>query len=514
MDLPQKVIRRFLAPVSERVARYLDGLNVDNDGIARRGKFADRIEHEVLPKARKLIRTGHLPSLLWSEEQKYMPRVLWPASRRSRDVLFEMMSHFERDLSYPKWQPLQGWTDLAKVMEWLGNEYSLKWNSLKTTTSYRFDATGLDLSKGAGLPMMGPKRAQLGPAEAFVNSNSSDAFAVLIGCRTQQSDPKGPPKTRGIWGDPISEWYREIRSFRSAIEETVQHCLDGDICYWYTDEDTLLEWLDHRDWTCAVVLDSTQFDKDVSVWEQAMILTYLAPESPDLAHIIDHAVRSPVLLPDRTVLQRYGGMASGKVFTNIGDGSANVLDILWVLHKMGILKYVSGIVVNGDDVIILFTTMITESNLQKFEDNSTREINPDKCGIDPTGAVFGKKIYLCREGTPTWTRSVFLLLNRLMFTEHVADPAKGTHAYIAIATAAILEPLKNYTWDGIGEKIAGLVKAVDKYPIEQLAGTDELKQAASLYAQEHAYKGMESEEEFTNFLIDSSFYGSIKPLVQ
>jgi hypothetical protein len=485
------------------VVKRMEGLQQDNTGIAKRA-LHDRIVKSVLPAWKRKYRTTKgWPVHLCELEAQYEPRVFWPRSVYKFATLRAQIERFRETAARAD------------------SEYSINIAALLSRmnvvpkTSHALDVTGKDLSKAAALPKFGTKRDQLGAARQYVESiksknQLSSMYSIIPGYRTQQSPPD-EPKVRLINMVPISTWIMELEMARSTIDATVAKCKEKDVpsdfSFFYCDKDTLYEKFAARETqaSCVVVMDSTQYDSTVQATEIQTIYKSLWPEYSHTQLLADYACEASIVMPSGDV-ERRGGIPSGSVTTNFVDGITNVADLQEAYERAGLWKWLTSVIVNGDDIILFFSTRIRKDNVEKVSRYSRRELNPDKSDIKPNTAWFSKQ-YLdpTLEGPCTVG---FRVLNSLMFKEHQRNPITGAREYVAIATSQQIEDMKHHPE---GEYFSRLVKAEDKYPVESFTD-DELREAAEEYLKDHRYEVEHGQlpDSVPDFIakVKSSFYAT------
>lgn len=485
-----EVISRFIPGSLPQVKGFLHNLTIDKNTILTNGPFADKLLHNVWPEVNKIIRSeaNDLPPGLLKLENKYAKFKDTPKSIYSYKMLLEMYSAYEHELRYPSWSLIP----FADYMESSGYE-----NPWLKSSEFTLNLDGLDLSKGAGNPQMGPKKDQLNQALLYADKIEADqktpSYMFLPGFRTQIE------KTRGIWQDPISEYVNEIRAFRSALLKAVDFAKQSkEIRVFYCTPEELHKYLFADSWAYAVVLDAKQFDASVTAWEIDDFLRYLAADYVAIDHVIDHAVRAPLQMPNG-VLRRYGGLASGKVFTNLLDGAVNFRDIHTSFDFIS--RYIGKYFVNGDDIGFLADTIVTEDNVTKASKISARTLEPDKCWYSNDDIWFSK-IYM-RESY--FCKPAYLVLHSCIYRER--DPLEGVlgKGYLAIATAQKCEWLKDHPK---GERIVKLIKAQDKYPIESLDDSI-VKPALEVYRKANSYLEESGQLDQLYKLPEESFYATV-----
>lgn len=517
MNIPYKsVISKFRDHTDStantaKVLQYLEGLNHDNMGIAFRGPLGERILKDVVPEARKIVRMSckKYPKLLSDLEIKYLDRVEWPKSQYSVRVYKETLKTWSNAKLYPTWweDKLVAFKSLEAYADWWKTQ-GLKLPFFQSRR-FEFDTTGRDLSKGAGLPKMGPKRINLGPAVQYANRIKADpttpAWMILCGRRTQQAKP-GVTKSRPILGDPESEWVIEIEAYADAINQASEHAKQDsgkkDVQLGYAPPEVIQKYIFDREWNMAVVLDYTQYGASITAQELQSHLRWFAGDYPAgiVDHIIDHNCRCPFIGPGPELISKIAGGPDGKITTNLIDSSTNMVETDHNITDQKLDRYCIGWLVNGDDIAMLFKTAISDVNLEKLAAKSTRTLNVDKVVRDTDGVWFSKVAYFEKY----YCKPIMLVLNSTIFREHEADPLTGTAAYTAVALAQQVEWLKFHP---DGEKVARLIKKEDKHPIETIPD-EQRKEAEKLYVSKHNWMEDAGQDEAVAQL-STGFYASL-----
>ena len=354
MDYP-KVISKYITCEDQKdIKDYMSWLSRDHTEVLKRGKLADRIEREVVPFVRKLVRTG---SKEWhhdlrTHEIKGLDRMLWPRSILLRSKVREIEEKANRDLREPSRDYLHGRTlrrsDFRSFVETLrenGVEYPLH-----TSTTVEFDTTGLDLSKGAGLPSRGTKKEHLEPALQYHRKIESDpttpAYACLEGTRTQA----GPPDTgkpRIFWMVPVSEWVSEVISCRKAQEKNVEAAHKPE-----SNKDFHVAYCPPQDnWTYMfkmhnpeqyVTLDYEAWDWSVTAYQIVTFQDWLiADDYPLKERRIDYAIHAPLVTPSG-VLSPEGVVHSGMLTTHPQNVGLVTQHNRYLLELQKLLRYLEG----------------------------------------------------------------------------------------------------------------------------------------------------------------------------
>ena len=323
------------------------------------------------------------------------------------------------------------------------------------------------LNKGAGLPKFGKKKDQLASARQYVESIVKPAAdwnklpSIFPGYRTQQSSID-QPKVRLVWQVPIAEWLIECEMYDSAITLTIKENGGNkhELKLFYCEPSEIHSWV--KEWEAVVnhwvSLDATSYDSSVRKSELETGIHYFGHDYQFVDVVVGYTVGAQLVLPEGD-LTREGGMPSGSKGTNLLDGFTNIVDILECLERLGIRKYLKCCLINGDDITLGFATRITNSNLDKLNRYSRREINSDKSVIGEY--VWNSKWYMDEQ---IMTRPIFRVINSAMFKEHQTNPITGSKEYVAIALAQQLLDIEMHPES---EVVLGAFAKADKYPISK-----------------------------------------------
>jgi hypothetical protein len=478
---PKIVISKFLdlsTPNVDKVKvmRFLNMLTKDQEVDLRNGPISDKVEAEVVPLWRKRVRTTAKdlhPDLLRLED-KYLDVIQVSKSEYSYKMLLDMYDAYRTEMVVPSY----GLEPFEKFVETLPENV---WP--RSTTEYEREKllVGVRTDTGSGLPKMGPKRDNLDTAFLYADKIESDvttpAYSFLPGMRTQIG------KTRGIWQDPISEWAAQLRAFKVAISKAVELAKKPAkfIKLHYCTPEEMQKFLFSISADCYCVLDYKQYDRALTAYEIDDFHRYLNGDYAGIDHVIDHMQRGPILMPpDGMPLIRLGGLASGKITTNYFGGAKNAQGgfASWKDQKLD--RYIEGCSFNGDDNVWLFSTWITDANLEKFAKYShPRVLEPDKCWISNSSAWYSKVLYTsewyCKPGS--------LVLHSVIHRERELTEEALSKGYVAIGTASKVEWLRGHP---DGEYLASEIKKRDKYPIETLDDSI-LNPAYIHYSKSHSF---------------------------
>jgi hypothetical protein len=420
-------------PVGPKVTEYLRNLTIDNTGVVER-KISERVRKFVIPEVTKVFRTTNLPSGLDAIEKKYKERVEWPRSIYKYNILKEQCEAFSNIQDLLPWK-----------LEYL-DAYTHPW---KPSDSYNLDLSlernRRSLTKGAGLPTMGPKKEHLSDAKLYVeekikpNPILENCWSILPGVRTQQSHPDDP-KVRLVWGTPISYWLLECMAVDSALNNTQSSISsDHDVFVFYTQPEEFGKWVRNRgDVVEWVNLDASQFDASVTASELEQVVKYFCPNFEFASLVTEYLQRADLLMPEG-IISRTGGMPSGSKFTNLGNGLVNVLDIINSFRRYKLDKFISGIAVNGDDITVGLTTKLEGSNLEKISHESLRTLSTDKSVLG--NFVWNSKWYIDSE---IMTRPIWRVINSTMYSERQKSAIFGSKEYIELALASQLLDIEGH----------------------------------------------------------------------
>lgn len=479
----------------ERLRKRMDALMIDNLGIVKR-PGADKIEREVLPMMRKYYRTTTLPPELNLLEAHFLEKVLYPRSRYSYEVLRDSTKSYDetagKNATYTKGPELL-------------KQFSFQW---RPSTLFKFNPdtprAKRALKHAAGLPTFGTKKEALQGViqynERVVKPSPKLArcYSVLPGYRTQQS-PLDKPKVRLVWSIPAHIWHLESEALSSCIDNTIAAWHDElDISLFYTDPAHIHEWFKECDsTTCWWATDAKQFDSTVQSCELAHAWHYLAGGYEYVDLLADYSAKSDIVMPSG-IFSRDGGMPSGSLITNIGDGLVNIIDALEVLDRMKLLRYLSKILVNGDDMSLGFSTKLTEDNLKTYQKYTRRVIEPDKSALTHQSMINSKWYF----DFDMYTRPIFRAINSLMFKEAESDPLTGSREYVAIARAQIMKDIEMHPYF---DYFAGLMRKIEKYSWAEIEGSPRFKESVDKYVDSHDYLATSTSDEFVSSLRKSRY---------
>jgi hypothetical protein len=458
---------------SEFVKKYLSNIQLDNDGRVER-KLAPKIRSEVIPLARKLLRTTKLPPGLNFQEEKYLERVEWPRSVYKYKILREQCDAFANVVDS---KPLN-----------IDTPFTHPWNKSESyTLDLSLERNRRSLPKGNSLPNGGTKKENIDESKLYneqklkPNPTLENCYSIMPGVRTQQSHPDDP-KVRLVWGTPGHWWLIECEAFDSALSKTIERAgkAETDIFVFYTEPSKLEKWVKDKSGEVSewVNLDASQFDSTVTASEIRQMVEYFAPDYEFRDLVANYLCEASLVMPEGD-LSRSGGQPSGSKTTNLFDGFCNTYDLIEALARYKLDRYIKCICVNGDDITIGLSTKLSKDNLEKISHASRRNIHPDKSVSGDY--VWNSKLYVDEN---LMTRPVFRVLNSLMYSERERSSIAGSKEYIEIATAQQLKDIENHPF---GIDIIKAVAKITKYHISTFSD-EQLDPALDLYIDLHSYQ--------------------------
>ena len=460
---------------SAEVQKRLHSMTLSNEGIARRQMY-DSVKRHIIPWARKMVRTIDIPSDLAAIEIKNLERVDWPRSVYRYDVLKNAAWRYA---DAPVGEPYG-------ELSWLDTFD----HPFEQSTAFGFDETlGRNkraLKKANSLRDFGTKGDHLSEFPQITKSwlekgtFAQEAPSIFPGWRTQQSPPD-EPKVRMVHRFPGAAWYVECEAFDDGLTKTIDHDKEEklNVKKFYERPEGIKSWVQEH-WSNVVEwvsFDATSYDVTVHGAEVSNSVRYLAGDFEYVDQLAEYITTASIVMPEGDI-HRVGGMPSGSKQTNYGDAYTNISDLEEVLRRLKLWRYVICILVNGDDITIGFSTRLSKPNLEKIKRYSRRDYNIDKFGQGRF--VLNSKWYI---DDSIMTRSIFRVINSMMFKEHQSNPISGSKEYIAVAIAQQLEDVREHP---LGLDLAKQVKSHDKYPIETF-DQQQLEEAHSAWFDDHIW---------------------------
>jgi hypothetical protein len=270
-------------------------------------------------------------------------------------------------------------------------------------------------------------------------------YASFSGIRTQQAKLWKPPnkieaKVRVINMVPAPVFCVEYELVKGLIAEMTVNTNIGrhiPIFTYYCDfPDSLKNFISlAKKSQSIVVLDFSGFDHSIQQNEQLADYNVFVCESPAREFMMQYATYAPLIHP-WGLLQRTRGRLSGLVSTNAFNCMDNVCDMLQALRRSGLLSYLVGVMVNGDDIILFFSTSVTVGTINRVSRFSAHILSADKCGYAPHSAYYGKRYWDAELGLQC--SSIAKAINSMCFVERSSDIIKAGKEYTYLAVGEIL----------------------------------------------------------------------------
>jgi hypothetical protein len=310
-----------------------------------------------------------------------------------------------------------------------------------------------------------------------------------------------------------ADWIIGIEAVASALTLTdEQISSEHRIFVYHTQPEMYAKWYAH--WSSEVVtwvsLDWENFDATIEGAEEEAASNKFSPDYEFLDLRNNWLKYASIMHPWGTITPE-GGKKSGDIGTNLFGGWENVMDTLEALESMNLLRFVVCIGVNGDDIVIGFSTIITAENLEKISQRSRHTLNVSKVEYE-LGGVWSNKLIIVEydenESGYTCCTPVWLLWNNMKYEERrktLPDEVsyRALQALIMCSqTEKIVIP--NYEHP-VGTEILRLIESLDKYHPSEL-DDDEVRPAAALLASDWEWKGVQSEDEVLDYVKNTRYY--------
>jgi len=489
--------------------RKLDGLKHDNlTPIFRSNKYGERMLKSLSEWYFKLFddRLKELPYGLQTVEKKFAERIPNPKSIFVADKYREECETLGQSSG-----PGQRET-LAAAMQ-------IRKNLFKADLSsglVEFKLPSSVANKSSGAPDFMAKKAWFAdPSKKQFLANLwktirrriqmawEMVYASFSGCRTQQAKKWKPPKeiepkVRVINMVPAEIFYIEFRLVRGVIDNATRLFNIGKlfpIYVYYADMKVTAEAFGKEVSRAksVTVLDMRAFDHFVRDYEQEADYRCFTEAGPVQDFMVKYANTAELIHP-WGVLQRKEGRLSGLVSTNIFNGIDNVCDVYQAAQKCGMASWISAIFVNGDDIIVLWNTVVTEKEIVRLSKHMARFCETDKCWYSTSDAFYCKRYWWESKHASAIAKAI----NSIAFTERDSTIVKAGKEYTWFATAQIVKDVgSDHPW---WEEFRKQVASLQKYHYADL-DPKRLKQAAVAYYEGHKTTGdepMPSEQELVS----------------
>ena len=485
-----------------RIQTFLASLAVDNPSVNTR-PFAKRLDDNAYKKFNKLLNATKLPPLLAKQEKIFKDRREWPSSQHF--VIFYKPAIMAYESA------VEG-TPYAKdfIEEYFSGEHPFEAGS-----EHNFDPESkrvrINLKKNGGCPHGETKGKALSEAIKYVNETIKSAndwnlcWSTISGLRTQPAPP-GESKSRLIHMVSTADWVIGLEAVASALSNTDEKISpDKRIFLFHTEPELYKEWYSH--WDSEVVqwvsLDWEQFDVTIEGAEEEAASNYFSPNYEFLDLRNNWLKYASIMHPWGTITPS-GGKKSGDVGTNLFGSWENIEDLLEALEGLNLLRFVVCIGVNGDDIVIGFSTQITEANLEKINNRSRHTLNVGKVEYEHDG-IWSNKLVIVDDicCTPFWR-----VWNNMKYEERskTLPDEVSYQALQALTISSQLEKLVIQDYEHpCGIKILAIIDDLDKYHPSSIDDS-ELGPASEHLAGTWEWKGVSSGEEVLDYVKNTRYY--------
>jgi hypothetical protein len=466
---------------SDDIDRRLESLRQPNPVVLWRGGFKHEHKRTAWFNGLKRIYRAQgngLPNLLQSLEEKYQERLGWQKSATSYEPLREIVMEYELSLGFEPYKIVQEGWNFMPISKFL-------------VTDHSFDIIDADMSKSAGLPKFGSKKDNLAAGRQYVEQVVkpdpviSNLPAAFLGWRSQLA-PIGEVDMRDINMIPMARWLLAREGPAKATRLMKEHWIYSDTTptevafsppeRWY--ELFANKAPEVKMWA---VFDAKHYNKSVRAEEIVYYNEITLGDWEFRPLLEEYSIYSEIQTPDGFI-ERKGGTLSGLQETSAQNSATNVADIV---NSLGpIREHIVLIIVNGDDIVVGFKTVIDKSNINALAKSSLREFNIDKTVRDTSDTWFSKQYLSTSFRGPT--KPIFLVGISVTVQERSSDPATTGKEYTAIAANAQLNYLEHHPF---GDQVVKLYRSIDKYPLDDLVASsgERVYSAARKYIERNSW---------------------------
>lgn len=216
----------------------------------------------------------------------------------------------------------------------------------------------IKLEKSSGLPMCDTKGAafELDLRRAQECLSQDKPFPPCVAYHRIQFGEEGP-KTRLVWGYPLSATLVEARFARPLIEHYLSS--ESPMAFGYRKIELSAVTQHLRNCGLVYCLDYSKFDSSIQSEFLGFAFDVLKThfdldEEEEIAwkRVVSYFIHTTILMPDGFVYQKHGGVPSGSYFTQMVDSIVNFLAVQYVSLRETNRGIPSGwLYVLGDDSI-------------------------------------------------------------------------------------------------------------------------------------------------------------------
>jgi hypothetical protein len=405
---------------SPKITQHLEGQKYDNLDVQIRPGIGKKLDEKFYQELRVIAtRTAKLTSGLSKYAEYYDERAEWPASPY---YTARVKDHIDLMKGEHNCRP----NEFFEV-----EEIPLKHPF--TPASSFVEPTKDDprvsqvLKKSGACPIGGTKGENWDEAKQYgskvkASGNWNLRYSCVQGVRTQPGPP-GEGKARIIEMVSTSDYQISFEGLADALTRTDQANLALlPVMLFHTPPEMLAEWFGKFEGEVVSWLswDWSHYDASLAAQLLEAGARYLMAGFPFVDLEIDWVLNASIMTSWGTIA-RVGAMISGWLGTNIVDSICNLMHMLKILDGLGLLRYVVCVLINGDDIVIGFSTHITKENVEKISRRSFMSVNVSK--VDVGSYIWHSKLIIEVDttGKIIVSRIPELVYNRIKYPERRKD---------------------------------------------------------------------------------------------
>jgi hypothetical protein len=476
----------------------------DNPDILIRPGIGKRMDKQFYQELRVLsTRTVKLSPGLSKYTVYYDERAEWPASPYYIARLKEHLSQIEGPHNCQE----RDFFSIDKM-----KELSLGFPFVPGS-SYEFVADSLRvkqvLKRAGACPIGGSKGDNLAAAQQYAlkvkaSNDWNQCYSTVVGVRTQPGPP-GEGKARSIEMVSTSDWVRGVEAFGDALTRTDEAIkVSNPILLFHIEPSQLSQWWDQFNGEVIswVSWDWTAYDAHLAAQVMEAAAKYLMGAYPYADLELGFLLNASLMGPWGTVT-RHGANISGHIGTNLINSLTNLMHFFAVLEKLGLLKYVVCVLVNGDDIAIGFKTRITPHNLDDILSHSFMKSEIGK--INVANFIWSNKLIIevDHTGKLIISRIPELVYNRIKYPERRKDDLDKW--IISMGMASTLEGLviENHEFP-TGSKILQKFAQIDGLNLSA-ASDEELRPGAEIMAADSGWRSILTAADWIQYIRNTHY---------
>jgi hypothetical protein len=451
------------------------------------------------------MRTAKLPTILGKYSVYYDERHEWPASPYYKARLEEAL---EGKAGRHECESSDFFT--IEEFEALGFKHPFRAGS-----KYEFDQESTRVKqvrkKWAACPIGGTKGQNIPKALQYVNVIKGnglpldDRYSTVVAIRTQPGPP-GEGKVRDVEAVSTPDWIISVEGFGDALTQTdlaidigfpilLFHTRPEMIGKWFAKyESEVVSWLSW-DWT--------GYDQNLAAQLMEVVARFGMNGYPFADQEVEFMLNCSIMGPWGTVT-RYGANISGHLSTNWLNSLTNILHFLKVLDGLGLLRYVVCVLVNGDDIVIGFSTRLTPDNIEKINKRSFMVANTTK--VDCGNGIWHSKLAIEKDttGKIIISRVPELVWNRIKYPER-RKTLESVKWIVSMGIASTTEGLVIPEYEHpVGTELLRFIAEMDE--VDLSTATDaELMPSAEIMAAEMSWRDITTAQDWIDFIRNTRY---------